>query len=104
MADRPLDLDAIRHRSQRYLAQPHATRAMASASDVPALLDLVSRLAAERDAARLDLARLTAPQPDPYERCGDCLCCTAAGCHTGPGSGCPTSSRTGEYACPCTGG
>ena len=61
------------------------------------------RLCGRLAEARAELDRLTAPRPDPYARCGDCMCCTAAGCHRGPDSGCPVSSRTDEYACPCTG-
>lgn len=35
-------------------------------------------------------------------QCEDCFCCTAAGCHTEPGSTCPTG-RLGDSVCPCTG-
>ena len=38
----------------------------------------------------------------PTGPCEDCSCCTAAGCHTGPDSTCPTD-RLGDSACPCTG-
>lgn len=107
-----IDLTAIWRRAERYQAALHpdvrpgraTAAAMASAADVPALLAEIDRLSAERDAFRLDLARLGAPRPDPYADCDGCSCCTAVGCHGGPGSDCPRSSRTDEVLCPCTGG
>lgn len=38
----------------------------------------------------------------PRGGCEDCSCCVASGCHTGPGSICPTD-RLGDSVCPCTG-
>lgn len=47
---------------------------------------------------------------EPYDGtgCDGCTCCTQAGCHRGPDSGCPVGSEgtywDGEFVCPCTGG
>lgn len=72
---------------------------------------LVVKLTSRRETA--DYRYIEAPQvaitagviaqdDDPYWECDDCTCCSAANCHTGPDSGCPTDSL-GDFACPCTG-
>lgn len=62
----PLDIAAVRRRSDNYLGWPTATLAMGSASDVPALLAEVERLQGEvatltieRDNARVTNDYLT---------------------------------------------
>lgn len=62
---KPLDLEPVHRRSDRYLAKPTATLAMASASDVPGLLGEVERgealraeLGAEVDRLSAELTRL----------------------------------------------
>jgi hypothetical protein len=52
---------------------------------------------------------MTEDDYDGYDdgRCDSCMCCTRAGCHRGPDSGCPIGYEggpfDGEYLCPCTG-
>ena len=38
------------------------------------------------------------------QRCPDCTCSSANGCHPGPDSECPWNERLCEYTCPCTAG
>lgn len=60
------------------------------------LIETADREAAQRVRDEWEAGR------QPTGQCEDCTCCTASGCHTGPGSTCPTN-QLGDSVCPCTG-
>lgn len=66
----------------------------------PTSLAAVAAAAQRHDADRhIDEAAAAYPNGP----CPECSCCVAFGCHTGPGSLCPTDAL-GDSVCPCTGG
>lgn len=95
-------------RVQASVEQAEAARmrvAVVEVEHLRALLDELEqhrlRECADREAAQRVHAEWQAPSA-PTGQCDDCTCCVASGCHTGPGSTCPTN-QLGDSVCPCTG-